>query len=212
MPTDRVAERDRPTDDGPALIIVRHGETEWSASGQHTGRTDVDLTETGRRQARCAGQLVQQLLQGREPGPVISSPRSRARDTALLAGFAPTEVTEDAGEWDYGELEGRTTEQIRQDLPGWTVWAGPVPGGETADQVSARADAVLARCDPKQPLLVFSHGHFSRCLAARWLGQPVTHGRFLQLGTGAVCSLGFEHDYPVVLRWNIDEEISRAGC
>jgi len=191
----------------PALVIVRHGQTEWSMTGKHTGRTDVPLTEAGEEQARQAGRIARALLGDRVPRQIISSPRRRALRTAELAGFTPTEVTEDAAEWDYGDLEGLTSPEIGQRFPDWTIWSGEVPGGETADQVSSRADDVLARRGPTDTMLVFSHGHFSRCLAARWLVEPVTHGRFLRLGTGAVNSLGFEHAGPVLLHWNVDDSI-----
>lgn len=194
-----------PLPDGrPALVLVRHGETEWSRSGKHTGRTDVPLTDTGERQARLAGRLLAALLRNAGPVVVLSSPRSRAMRTAELAGYRPDELTEDAAEWDYGELEGRTTPEIRRQYSGWSIWSGPVPGGEQATAISVRADRLLARRGPGQTLLVFSHGHFSRCLAARWLGQPVEFGRFLRLDTATVSSLGFEHGGPVVLGWNLD--------
>lgn len=195
----------------PALVIVRHGETEWSRTGRHTGRTDVPLTATGEGQARRAGTVIRALLGDRNPTEIVSSPRARARRTAELAGFVPTEVTDDAAEWNYGELEGLTSTDIGRQYQDWTIWSGPVPGGETPEQVSARADAILARRGATDTLLVFSHGHFSRCLAARWLGQPVSHGRFLRLGTGAVCSLGFEHAGPVLLHWNLDDSITGIG-
>jgi broad specificity phosphatase PhoE len=193
-----------PLPDGvAALVIVRHGETEWSRTGKHTGRSDIALTEAGERQATQAGALLPKLL---PDGPlrVLSSPRTRAVRTAELAGYPPAEVTEDAAEWDYGELEGRTTPEIRQRYPDWSIWSGPVPGGESAAEVAARADRILARRAPGQTLLVFSHGHFSRCLAARWLGQPIEFGRFLRLDTATVSSLGFEHANPVIVRWNLD--------
>ncbi len=191
----------------PALVIVRHGQTEWSMTGKHTGRTDVPLTAAGEVQARQAGRIARALLGDRTPAHIISSPRSRALRTAELAGFEPTEVTEDAAEWDYGDLEGLTSAEIGRRQPDWTIWSGPVPGGESADQVSTRADNLLARRGPDESMLVFSHGHFSRCLAARWLVEPVAHGRFLRLGTGAVNSLGFEHAGPVLLHWNVDDSI-----
>jgi broad specificity phosphatase PhoE len=194
-----------PLPDGvAALVIVRHGETEWSRTGKHTGRSDIALTAAGERQASQAGALLPKLLPAGASVRVLSSPRARAVRTAELAGYPPAEVTEDAAEWDYGELEGRTTPEIRQRYPDWSIWFGPVPGGETAAEVAARADRVLARRAPGQTLLVFSHGHFSRCLAARWLGQPVEFGRFLRLDTATVSSLGFEHANPVIVRWNLD--------
>lgn len=200
-----------PPDGVPALVIVRHGQTEWSATGKHTGRTDVPLTEVGEEQARQAGRIARALLAGRTATTVISSPRQRALRTAELSGFQPSEVSEDAAEWDYGKLEGLTSAEIGQEYPGWTIWSGPVPGGESPEQVSARADAVLARRVPQETMIVFSHGHFSRCLAARWLGEPVTSGRFLRLDTGAVSSLGFEHGEPVLLHWNIDSQVVDLG-
>lgn len=198
-----------PLPDGvAAVVIVRHGETEWSRTGKHTGRSDIALTEAGERQAMRAGKLLPALLPGGGIVRVLSSPRIRALRTAELAGFEPAELTEDAAEWDYGELEGRTTPEIRQRYPDWSIWSGAVPGGETAAAVAARADRLLARRAPGQTLLVFSHGHFSRCLAARWLGQPVEFGRFLRLDTATVSSLGFEHANPVILRWNLDPALT----
>lgn len=205
------------TDGGPALILVRHGETEWSRLGRHTGRADIALTDVGERQAVSAGNLVRAVLAGAEPVLVISSPRQRARRTAELAGFAPGLVTEDAAEWDYGDLEGLTSPQIAESQPGWTIWSGQVPGGEDAAAVTARMDRLLATAAiaaetavgdggtaPVGPVVVFSHGHAGRCMVARWLGEPVTSGRHFKLGTGAVSSLGFEHDDPVILHWNLD--------
>ncbi|MDQ1743051.1 MAG: hypothetical protein QOE23_1390 [Pseudonocardiales bacterium] len=202
----------------PALVLIRHGETEWSRSGQHTGRTDIALTELGERQARAAGPLIRGVLGGTEPALVLSSPRQRARRTAELAGFAIDDTADDAAEWDYGELEGLTSSQIRQRWPDWSIWSGSVPGGEDAAAVTARFDRLLATIGTRLaaggrsgPALVFSHGHAIRCLAARWLGDPVTAGQQFWLGTGAVCSLGYEHDRPVVLRWNVDSSLSPAG-
>lgn len=197
----------------PALVLVRHGETEWSRDGRHTGRTDIPLTEAGEQQAAAAGLILRQLLGSSQPAEVISSPRQRAMRTAQLAGFAPQLITEDAAEWDYGDFEGLTSEQIRRQIPHWNIWDGPVPGGESAAQMSARVDRLLADIERglaragDRPVLVFSHGHASRCIAARWLGEDVTGGRHYWLGTGAVSSLGFEHDRPVILRWNLDKSV-----
>lgn len=197
-----------PLPDGvAAVVIVRHGQTEWSRTGKHTGRTDVALTKAGERQARQAGGLLPKLLPTDGSIRVLSSPRTRAVRTAELAGYPPAELTEDAAEWDYGELEGLTTAEIQQHHPDWSIWDGPVPGGETPAEVAARADRLLARRAPGQTLLVFSHGHFSRCLAARWLGQPVGFGRLLRLDTATVSSLGFEHADPVILCWNLDPRL-----
>jgi broad specificity phosphatase PhoE len=200
----------------PALVLIRHGETEWSRSGQHTGHSDIALTEFGERQARAAGPLIRGVLGDTEPALVLSSPRQRARRTAELAGFAVDDTADDAAEWDYGELEGLTSAEIRQRWPDWSVWSGPVPGGEDAAAVTVRFDRLLADITARLaaggkdgPVLVFSHGHAIRCLAARWLGDPVTSGQRFWLGTGAVCSLGYEHGQPVVLHWNIDSSLSR---
>ncbi|MDQ1722428.1 MAG: hypothetical protein QOI26_2162 [Pseudonocardiales bacterium] len=205
-------------DTQPAFVLIRHGETEWSRSGQHTGRTDIALTEFGERQARAVGPLIRSVLGPTQPGLVLSSPRQRAWRTAELAGFGVDEIIEDAAEWDYGDLEGLTSAEIRQRWPDWSVWSGPIPGGEDAAAVSARFDRLLSIISAQLessmrsgPVLVFSHGHALRCLAARWLGEPVTSGRHFWLGTGAVCSLGYEHGHPVVLRWNIDSTLSSTS-
>jgi probable phosphoglycerate mutase len=191
------------------VVIVRHGQTPWSLQGRHTGRTDVDLTELGERQARAAGELVRTVIGGRPPARVLSSPWRRAMHTARLAGFSPDELTEDAAEWDYGELEGLTSAEIEQTYPSWSIWSGPVPGGESAEQVSTRIDRLLAGIAAlAEPVLIFSHGHTSRCIAARWLGEPITSGRHYRLDTGAVSTLGFEHDRPVILQWNLDKAVT----
>jgi broad specificity phosphatase PhoE len=199
----------------PALVLIRHGETEWSRSGQHTGRSDIALTEFGEQQAHAAGPLIRGVLGTTEPALVLSSPRQRAWRTAELAGFPAEETIEDAAEWDYGDLEGLTSPEIRKQWPDWSIWSGPVPGGEDAETVTARFDRLLSRIAERYeteqlsgPVLVFSHGHAIRCLAARWLGDPVSCGRRFWLGTGAVCSLGYEHGYPVVLHWNVDTTMS----
>ncbi|MEO6701120.1 MAG: histidine phosphatase family protein [Jatrophihabitantaceae bacterium] len=198
-----------PDQNVPALVIVRHGQTEWSLAGRHTGRTDVPLTPAGEQQASTAGTLVQRVLAGRQPALVISSPRQRASRTAELAGFPPDLITEDAAEWDYGELEGLTSAEISWQWPDWSIWTGPVPGGEDAATVSSRLDRLLARAsEPAGPVLIFSHGHASRCLTARWLAEPVTAGRHFRLDTGAVSALGYEHGRRVVLQWNLDKTIS----
>ncbi len=202
----------------PALVLVRHGETEWSRSGQHTGNSDIALTEFGEQQARAAGPLIRAVLGPTEPALVLSSPRQRAWRTAELAGFQAHEQVADAAEWDYGDLEGLTSAQIRRQWPNWTVWSGPIPGGEDAAAVSARFDRLLATITARLessgqagPVVVFSHGHAIRCLAARWLDQPIASGRQFWLGTGAVCSLGYEHGRPVVLRWNLDSTLGLSG-
>jgi broad specificity phosphatase PhoE len=187
-------------DDRPRLWLVRHGETEWSRSGQHTGRTDIPLTELGRAQA--AG--VARKLADHEFALVLSSTKVRALETARLAGFGDrVETTDDLLEWDYGEDEGRTTPEIRTDRPGWTIWADGPRGGETADEVGARVDRVIARVrEADGDVLVFAHGHVLRVLAARWLGESPSEGRFFELGTATVSVLGWERETPTIERWN----------
>jgi probable phosphoglycerate mutase len=183
----------------PAIVCVRHGETAWSLSGQHTSRTDVPLTEAGRAQARRLGSRL-------PDGPfaaVLSSPSARALETCRLAGLAEPEVCEDLQEWDYGEYEGRTTAAIREVVPGWSLWRDGVPGGETADQVTTRADRVIARAGASPgPMLVFSHGHFLRVLAARWLDLDAGAGRLFALDPASVSVLGWEREQAVIHRWN----------
>ena len=182
--------------------LVRHGETEWARLLRHTGRTDVPLTELGREQGLALGRR----LAGHRFAMVLTSPLSRATDTARLAGFAAEALVEpDLREWDYGDLEGRRSVDIVKDFPGWSIWAGPWPGGETADEVAVRADRVLARClDPGVigDVLLFSHGHLLRVLAARWLEQPATAGAMFALGTATVSILGWDREQPVIETWN----------
>ena len=182
------------------IVLVRHGETEWSASGRHTSRTDVPLTEKGRAAARGLGER----LAGRDFALVLTSPRARARDTCAAAGFGDAaEVTDDLAEWDYGGYEGLTTPEIRVDRPGWLLWDDGVPGGETATQVGARADRVLERALAADgDVALFAHGHILRVIGARWLGQPARFGGSLGLDTGSLSELGFEHENRVLLRWN----------
>jgi probable phosphoglycerate mutase len=185
-----------------ALWLLRHGETEWSLSGQHTGRTDIPLTDAGEDQARAMGHLLGDL----SPALVLSSPRRRAVDTARLAGLKVDETTEDLGEWDYGDYEGRTTSEIREHDPDWTVWTGEVPGGENRAQIATRADRVLARAAAALadgPVVLVGHGHFSRVLAARWIGLPVAGGAHLLLGTAAPSVLSAQYGVPVIERWNL---------
>jgi broad specificity phosphatase PhoE len=181
------------------IVLVRHGQTEWSLSGQHTSRTDIPLTDAGREAARRLGDA----LAGREFALVLSSPRSRALDTAREAGFPDPVVDEDLAEWDYGGYEGLTTPEIRVDRPGWLLWEDGVPGGETARQVAARADRVIERAlAAGGDVAVFAHGHVLRVLGARWLGQPPQFGGALALDTGSISELGFEHENRVIWRWN----------
>ncbi|HVC72693.1 MAG TPA: histidine phosphatase family protein [Mycobacteriales bacterium] len=181
------------------LWLVRHGETEWSASGRHTSRTDLDLTEAGVESARS----VAEKLRGTSFARVLSSPLLRARRTAELAGAGSPELVEDLREWDYGDDEGLTTAQIRESRPGWTVWRDGPQGGETCAEVGVRADRVIELVRAVDaPVLAFSHGHFSRVLGARWLGLEVTDGAHLTLSTASVSVLGWERDTPAVLHWN----------
>jgi broad specificity phosphatase PhoE len=179
--------------------LVRHGETEWSRDGRHTGTTDVPLTDRGEAAARALGPRLHEETFAL----VLTSPLQRARRTAELAGFPAAEVDDDLVEWGYGDYEGVTTEEIRESVPGWTVWTHPCPGGETADEVANRLDRVVARCrDTDGNVLLVGHGHSLRALAARWLELPVADGRLLTLDTGTVSVLGHERETAVVLHWN----------
>ncbi|HLR84883.1 MAG TPA: histidine phosphatase family protein [Nocardioidaceae bacterium] len=181
------------------LWVVRHGETTWSADGRHTSRTDLALTAAGERDARD----VRDRLHHVAFDAVLTSPRLRARRTAEIAGFADADVDDDLVEWDYGEYEGVTTDEIRERVPGWSLWTHPTPGGESAAQVAARLDRVIARVRTYPGrVLAFSHGHALRSLAARWLAEPVAGGRHLRLDTATVSVLGDDRGTPVVVRWN----------
>lgn len=181
------------------VFLVRHGETEWSAAKRHTGRTDVPLTEAGRRhaQALAAG------LAGRRLALVLTSPLARACETAALAGFPGAEPVDDLMEMDYGECEGLTTPQIRENRPGWTVWTHDCPGGETLDDVARRADRVIARVTQADgDVAIFAHGHLLRILAARWIEEPPELGGRLALSTASLSACGFEHERRVITLWN----------
>jgi broad specificity phosphatase PhoE len=190
------------------LILIRHGETEWSRSGQHTGRTDVPLTPAGRAAAARLGRA----LAGRQIVATFSSPASRATETAELAGLPAPLLDPNLQEWDYGGYEGLTTAEIGRRQIGWYLWRdGIIAGdsehpGETIAQVGARADAVLAKVTPlleQGDVALVSHGHLLRVLGARWLGLDPAAGRFFKLDTGTVSVLGFEHGEPVLSMWNI---------
>jgi probable phosphoglycerate mutase len=182
------------------LWLIRHGETAWSRAGRHTGRTDVPLTPRGELQAR----LLARRIAARPFALVLTSPLSRARETCRLAGHLDgAAVDPDLQEWDYGRMEGRTTAEIQRELPGWSVWTGPVPGGETPDEVGARADRVIARAAAAEgDVALFAHAHVLRVLAARWIGLPATGGRHLALDTASLSVLGHEHGRPVLRSWN----------
>jgi len=181
------------------LWLVRHGETEWSRSGQHTGRTDIPLTPEG----EAAATAMRAGLAEHAFAQVLTSPLRRAHDTARLAGFDDAEVDDDLAEWDYGVYEGRTTPDIRESVPGWTIWTHGCPGGETADQVADRLDRVVARARALDgDTLAFAHGHSLCALAARWLELPLSEGRLFRLETTTVSVLGEFHEAPVVKRWS----------
>ena len=184
----------------PRIVLVRHGETEWSAAGRHTGRTDIPLTAAGREQARGIGAI----LAGRRFVHVLTSPLARARETAALAGFgAVATVDPDLREWDYGIYEGRTRIEIAAEEPGWTVWTRPIRGGESLADLGARADRVAARLvGLGGSTLVVSHGHFLRVLAARWIGAPPELAGHLELGTARISELGWEADRRSIELWN----------
>ena len=190
------------------LILLRHGETQWSRDGRHTGLTDVPLTPPG----EAAAAALAPVLAGRDIRAVFASPLQRAVLTAGLAGLADVKQDPDLREWDYGGYEGMTTPQIREQRPGWYLWRdGVIPGdadhpGETAQQVGARADLVLSRATPllaEGDVVLVSHGHFLRVLTARWLGLGPSEGRLFRLGTGTLCTLGAEHGEPVIISWNV---------
>jgi probable phosphoglycerate mutase len=184
------------------IWLVRHGETEWARLGRHTGRTDVPLTDFGRDQ----GERLGRRLRGQRFVRVLVSPRTRAIETARLAGYGDElEIDDDLREWDYGDNEGRTTDEIRDDVPGWSIWTGPWPNGERAEEVGIRADRVLARClapTVRGDVLLFGHGHQLRVLAARWIGLAPADGRRLALATATVSVLGWEREQRVIERWN----------
>ncbi len=180
------------------VVLVRHGATEWSESGQHTGRTDMPLLADGEDEARA----LASLLAGRTFALVLSSPLSRALRTAELAGLADIELEPELVEWDYGTVEGRTTADLREQDPRWTVFGGPVPGGETVDEVGARVDRVIARCLAADgDVALVGHGHCLRILTARWLELEARDGRLLALGSGTISELGWEREQPVIKTW-----------
>ena len=184
----------------PRIFLLRHGATEWSVSGRHTGRTDIALTEEGRRQAeRLRARLARERF-----GLVLVSPLKRARETAELAGFGDAaEVDPDLVEWDYGDYDGRTAAEIRQERPGWTPWHDGFPGGETLEQMAARAARVVARVrDAEGDVALFAHGHILRVVAACWLEQPPVEASRYYLSTASLSVLGWERETTVIDRWN----------
>jgi len=182
------------------LWLVRHGETQWSLSGQHTGRTDIPLTEKGEHQAIQIGKF----LKDHNFAVVLTSPLLRARETCRLAGFGETAKQDPKlQEWDYGEYEGRTTNDIRKVRPGWSLWNDGVPGGENIQQVADRAQAVIDEVVASPgDVLLFAHGHILRILSCCWLGLPPEDGRLFALATGTVSTLSYEHETRVITRLN----------
>jgi probable phosphoglycerate mutase len=189
--------------EGTELWLIRHGETEWSLSGQHTSRTDIPLTDHGRRRA----EELRDYLKGTSFNAVFVSPMQRARETCSIAGFGSQAVIDDGlKEWDYGIYEGKTTAQIRAEVPDWSVWKDPIIDGESAEHVGERADGVIARSLAASPaggkVALFAHAHILRILAVRWLKLAATQGSLFVLGTGSVSVLGWERETRVIASWN----------
>jgi broad specificity phosphatase PhoE len=188
------------TSTSPEIVLIRHGETEWSRSGRHTGTTDIPLTERGREEA---GRLAP-LLSGTDFAEVLSSPLQRARTTCELAGLGDRmQIDQDLIEWNYGEYEGLTFDQIRKMAPGWMIFTHGCPGGESPEQVAARADRLIGRLRKVEgKAALFAHGHILRVFAARWIGLPVAAGANLLLDTSTISVLGEYRDAPALKRWN----------
>ena len=188
---------------GIELWLVRHGETEWSLSGKHTSRTDIPLTDQGRQRA----EKLRDYLKGTKFDAVFESPMQRARETCAIAGFGDQAVVDDGlMEWDYGVYEGKTTAEIRKEIPDWSVWKDEIVGGETVEHVGARADGVIACALAAAPaggkVALFAHAHILRILAARWIGLEARGGSLFALGTGSVSVLGWERETRVIEAWN----------
>jgi broad specificity phosphatase PhoE len=187
------------------VVLVRHGETEWSTTRRHTGRTDVPLSAAGRRRAEALRPVLPALVPEIVHSFVATSPLQRARDTGALAGFGDrAEVWPELAEWDYGVFEGRTTADIRETTPGWSVWTHPIDGGESLADVAARVDRVIARVVAiDRPALLFAHAHLLRILGARWCGLVPAAARALTIDPAGISILGWEHEYQVIERWNL---------
>jgi probable phosphoglycerate mutase len=190
------------------VILVRHGETDWSRLGRHTGRSDIELTDTGREQAVLAGEA----LMGYDVAAVFTSPLRRAATTCVLAGFGDrATLCDELREWDYGDDEGLTTEQIRERSPGWSLWDDGVVNGETLDHVGARVDSVIAQTRAIDgDVVLFAHGHVLRILAARWLGLVPSSGRLFVLSTATISVLGYERETAAIIRWNDGSHLRAA--
>lgn len=178
--------------------LIRHGETEWSKAGQHTGTSDLPLTKAGEDAARS----LRPLLARTSFDLIVSSPLQRARRTAELAGVVDVQIDDDLVEWDYGEYEGLTRVQVREQRPDWTVWTDGAPGGESSQDVSDRVDRLIGKYRKSGRILLFAHGHVLRALAARWVEQTVAVGEHLALGTATVSVLGYDRGTPTIERWN----------
>ena len=185
--------------------LIRHGETAWSRSGQHTGTTDIPLTDLGQRVARC----LEPILARETFALVLSSPLERAKHTSVLAGFGErARIDRDLAEWDYGEYEGLTTGEIRMKAPDWTIFNDGCPGGESPEQVRARADRVIARIQSTEGhVALFAHGHLLRVLAARWLGLPTSAGSWFLLDTATVSILSYYRGTPAIKQWNTGVDV-----
>jgi broad specificity phosphatase PhoE len=184
----------------PIVYLIRHGETDWSLSGQHTGKTDKPLTENGRLQAVALRDALQHI----SFEAVFSSPRIRAMETAKLAGLPAATIYEDLAEFDYGEYEGLTTAEIRKQVPEWTVWTHPCPGGETLQSVEQRATNIIELINQKKGnVAIASHGHFLRIFATTWLGLAPTNGGHFMLDTATVSILSHERETPAIKSWNL---------
>jgi broad specificity phosphatase PhoE len=192
---------------GTELWLMRHGETEWSLSGAHTSRTDIPLTDQGRKRA----EKLRDYLKGTKFEAVFVSPMKRARETCAIAGFGDVATVNDGlKEWDYGVYEGKTTKEIQAKIPGWSVWKDEIVGGEAVGHVGERADGVIAQALAVAPdggrVALFAHAHILRILAARWIGLDATGGSLFALGTGSVSVLGWERETRVIERWNREFE------
>lgn len=194
------------------IALLRHGQTEWSANGRHTSITDLDLTSEGERQATVVPAVLAVL--GIDPQTVLSSPRLRARRTAALGGLTVTAIVDDLAEWNYGDYEGLTSVEIGAKNPGWALFADGCPGGESPEEVGARADralAVAATALSKGDVVLIGHGHFSRVLAARWTGLPVTAGAVLEMDAAAVSVLGHYHDDRSIEHLNVPAAVASTA-
>ena len=192
------------------IVLARHAETEWSISGQHTGRTDISLTENGRDAAVKLGER----LAGHRFDRMISSPLQRALNTGNLAGYPDLEIDDNLLEWDYGDYEGVTTEDIRADVPGWELWTDGAPNGESPAEIAARADAAVEHavgiCESGCDAVVFGHGHMLTALAVRWIGLPIEQGRHFKISTGSIGILRWKRENRVLDLWNDRSHLTRA--